>query len=70
MSELQTQTLPLSEEGILHHSKLVFEEDELALDQGLSENVYQLLLCRNILELNCSLLHLVFDEVVHDLNVL
>ena len=70
MSELQTLTLPLSEEGILHHSKLVSKEDELSLDQGLGENVCQLLLCRNILNLNCSLLHYVPDEMVSNLNML
>jgi hypothetical protein len=70
MSELQPLTLPLGREGILHHSKLVSEKDELALDEGLGENLCQLLPCRNILELNCSLLHPVFDEVVPDLNVL
>jgi hypothetical protein len=70
MSELQTLTLPLSEEGILHHSKLVSEEDKLALDQWLAETFCQLLLCRNILELNYSLLHPVSNEVVPVLNVL
>jgi hypothetical protein len=70
MSELQTLTLSLSEEGILHHSKLVYEEDELSLDQELGENVFQMLLCRNILELNFSLMHTVSDEVVHNLNMI
>jgi hypothetical protein len=70
LSELQTLTLPLSEEGILHHSKLASEEDELALYQGLGEDVCQLLICRNILELDCSLQHHVPDEMVFDLNVL
>jgi hypothetical protein len=70
LSELQTLTLPLSKEGIIHHSKLVSEEDELSLYQGLGENVYQLLICRNILELDYSLQHPVSDEVVSNLNVL
>jgi hypothetical protein len=47
-SELQTLTLPLNEEGIFHHSKLVFEPDEFAFDQRLGEDVCPLLLCRNI----------------------
>jgi hypothetical protein len=42
-------TLPLSEEGVLHHPQLVPEEDKLAFHQGLCEDVYNLLTCRYIL---------------------
>jgi hypothetical protein len=70
LSKLQTLTLPLSEEGIFHHCKLVSEEYELAFYQGLGEDVCQLLICRNILELDCSLQHPVLDEMVSDLDVL
>jgi hypothetical protein len=70
LSELQTLTLPLSKEGILHHSKFVSEKDELALHQGLGESVCQLLICRNILEFDCSLQHHVPNEMVSDLDVL
>jgi hypothetical protein len=45
LSELQTLTLPLSEEGIFHHSKIVSKEDELALHQGLGAYVCELLIC-------------------------
>jgi hypothetical protein len=56
--KLQTSTLPLSEEGILHHSKFVSEENKLPFDQGFGQNVCNLLICGDILKLNCSLLDL------------
>lgn len=70
VTPLQKFTLPLSEEGILHHSKLVFEEHKLPFHQGFGENVYNLLIYGNILKLNYSLLDHVFDEVIPNLNML
>jgi hypothetical protein len=66
---LQTSTLPLSEEDILHHSKFISKEDKLALYQGFGENVCNLLICGDVLELDCALLNLVSDEVIPDLNM-
>jgi hypothetical protein len=67
---LQKSTLPLSEEGILQHSKFVPEEYRLPFNQGFGQNVCNLLICGNILKLNCSLLYPVSDEVIHDLNMI
>jgi hypothetical protein len=70
LSELQKLTLPLRKEGIFHHSNIVYEKDELSLHQGFGKNVFQLLICRNILDLDCSLQHPLSDEMVYDLDVL
>jgi hypothetical protein len=67
---LQTSTLPLVEEGILRHSKFVPKEHKLSFKQGFGHNVCNLLIYGNILNLNCSLLDHVSDEVIHDLNKL
>jgi hypothetical protein len=67
---LQTSTLPLSEEGILHHSKFVPEEHKLPFNQGFGQNICNLLICGNILKLDCSLLDPISDEVIYDLNML
>ena len=45
-------TLPPSEEGVSHHPQLDPKEHELAFCQGLGENVYNLLICGNVLELH------------------
>ena len=50
----QTSTLPLSERGIRHHTKLVSEVLELRLRQGLSENIRGLLVSRYIPKTNSS----------------
>ena len=68
--ELQTSTLLFSEEGVLHLSKFVSEENKLPFNQGFGQNVCNLLICGNILELDCSLLDPVLDEVIYDLNML
>jgi len=44
-SQATILTLPLSEEGVLHHPQLVLEEDELAFHQSLCEDVCDLLIC-------------------------
>jgi hypothetical protein len=66
----KTSTLPLSEGDILHHTKLVPEVFKLHLRQRFGENVCNLLICGYVLELHCSLLYHVSDEVVFDLNML
>jgi hypothetical protein len=63
-SMLPTSTLPLSKEGILHHSKFVPEEHKLPFNQGFGQNIYNLLICGNILKLHCSLLDPISDEVI------
>jgi hypothetical protein len=40
----------------------------LAPWQGLGENICNLIICRNVLQLNCPSLNPVTDEVVPDLN--
>jgi hypothetical protein len=65
-----TLTFPLIEGGILNHSKSVLEVYKLRPGKRLSENVNNLLVCRNVLELHCSLLYHVTDVVVLDLDVL
>jgi hypothetical protein len=67
---LQTSILPLSEEGILHHFKFVPEEHKLLFNQGLGQNICNLLICGNILKLDCSLMDPVSNEVIPYLNML
>ena len=68
--DAETSTLPLSEGDILHHAKLVSEVFKLHSRQRLGENVRNLLISRYIMELHCSLLHHVSDEVIFDLNMI
>jgi hypothetical protein len=49
---------------------LSLKKEKFALHQGLGENVCQLLICRNILELDCSPQHPIIDEMIYDLDVL
>ena len=65
----QTSTLPLSERGILHHTKLVSEVLELRLRQWLSQHIHGLLVSRFIPKANSSPLHHVTDIVVPHLHV-
>ena len=66
----ETSTLPLSEGDILNYSKLVSEVYKLHYGRCLSENVNNLLVHLYVLELHCSSLHHVSDEVIFDLHVL
>ena len=50
----QTSTLPLSERGILHQTKLVSKVLELRLSRGLSEKIYGLLVSWYIPKTNIS----------------
>jgi hypothetical protein len=71
LSELYFSTLPLSEEGIMHQSKYVFECFKLPFCQGLGQNINYLLICGNILELHYySLLNPISYEVIYDLYML
>ena len=45
------------------------EHIELPLCQELSQYIYNLLICRNVLKNHCSLLDPVSDEVVPDINM-
>jgi hypothetical protein len=67
---LQTSTLPLSEEGIFHHSKFILEEYKLLFKQGFGQDIYNLLIYGNILKLDYSLLDPVSDEMIYDINML
>jgi hypothetical protein len=69
-SMLQTSTLPLREESIMHHSKFVPEEQKLSFNQGFSQNIYNMLIYGNILKLDFSLLDHVPYEVIPNLNIL
>jgi hypothetical protein len=69
-SVLPTSTLPLSEEGILHHSQFVPEEYKLPFIQGFGQNVCNFLSHGNILKLNYTLLDTISDEVIPNLNIL
>jgi hypothetical protein len=68
--DVETSILPLREGDILHHAKLVSEVFKLRSRQRLGENVCNLLICGYVLELHCSLLQHVSDEVIFDLNEL
>jgi hypothetical protein len=69
-SKLQTSKLSLSEEGILHQSKFVYEENKLLFHQGFGHNVSNLLLFGDIMDFDCSLLYPISDEVIFDLKML
>ena len=62
--------LPLTEECVLNHSQLVFEEDKLASPQRLRQHVCYLLISGNVLKHHCPSLNIVLDEMIPDLNVL
>ena len=62
-------TLPRIEEGVFHHSQLIFEVDMLPSTQSLFENVSHLLFSRYVLQLNSSPLNIISDEVIYDLSV-
>jgi len=66
----EKSTVPLSEGYILHHAKLVSELFKLLLRQRLGENVCNLLIYGYVLELHCSLLYHVSDEMIFDINLL
>ena len=66
----ETSTLPLSEGDILHHTKLVSKVYKLRPRQRLGENLHNLLICGFVLELYCSLMYHVSNEMMFDLNVL
>jgi hypothetical protein len=70
MPNVDTSTLSLSEGDILHHAKLVSDVYKLLPRQRLGENVHNLLIYGYVLELYCSLLYHVSDEVISNLNVL
>jgi hypothetical protein len=63
-------TLPLSKEGIMHHSKSVSEEYKLPFLQGFGQNIYNLLICGNILKLHFSLMDLIPNEAVSNIYML
>jgi hypothetical protein len=62
-------TLPVTKEGVTHHSQLISEVNKLVFSQTLYENVFYLLLCGYVLKLNYSSLNIFSDEMVFDLNV-
>jgi hypothetical protein len=68
--DVETSMLPLNVRGIMHQDKLVSEVYKLYPRQRLGENVRNLLICGYVLEIYCSFLHHVLDEVIIDLNVL
>jgi hypothetical protein len=69
MPDVETPTLPLNEGDILHHAKLVSKVYKLLPRQRFGENVHNFIICGYVLELYCSLLYHVSDEVIFDLNV-
>ena len=54
----------------LENTKLLPEVLKLHPSQWLHQYISYLFLCRNILELHCSSLHLILDIVIFDLNML
>jgi hypothetical protein len=66
----KTLTLSLNEGDILHHTKIVLKVFKLLLRHRFGENVCNLLIWGYVLELHCSLLYHVSDEVVFDINML
>jgi hypothetical protein len=66
----QNSTLPLAEESVLHHSHLVSEVDKISPWKILCENVFNFLINRYVLKMNCSSLNPITYEVVFDLYVI
>ena len=63
-------TLPLTEESVSHQANLVSEVDMFAPWHVLRENIFNLIISRNILKLYCPLLNPIYDEVVSNLYML
>jgi hypothetical protein len=70
LPDVEISTPPISKGDILHHAKLVSEVFKLLSRQRLGENVFNLPICGYVVELHCSLLHHVSDDVIFDLNML
>ena len=71
MSEwLWDSSLSLGGNLDLENTKLLPEVHELHSSQWLRQYISYMFLCRNILELHCSLLHHILDIVILDLNML
>ena len=66
----QWSSISLLEEGILHHTKPLFEVCKLHSGQGLGEYVSNLLIGGDVLELHCSLLNYVSNVVIFQVNML
>jgi hypothetical protein len=69
LTKLQPSTLPLSERGILYHSKFIMELLKLQLGKGLGENIYNLLICRKVLHQYFFPLHHILNVMKIDLNM-
>jgi hypothetical protein len=66
----QASTLPLSEGGIICHAKLVPEGYELFPRQRLGQDIYYLLIYKNVLKSCSSSLDCISNEVISHLDVL
>ena len=67
--KLQTSTLPLSEGGILYHTKFVMEVLELRPGKGSGKNINNPLICKKVLHQYFIHVHHVLYVMVLDLNV-
>ena len=71
MSELiMDSSLPLGGNLNLENTKLLHEVLKLHSGQCISQHISYLIVCCNVLELQCSSLHHISDIVELDLNVL
>jgi hypothetical protein len=66
LRKLQTSKLPLSEGGILFHSKSVMKVLELCPGKVFSKNICNFLICRKVLHQYCLPLHHVSDEILRE----
>jgi hypothetical protein len=64
------KSLPLSREVLSDYTKIFLEVLKLHTRQRLSQHIYNLLICANILELYNPLLYHVMNVLIHDLYVL
>jgi hypothetical protein len=67
---VSSTSLPLSREVLLDYTNLVSKVLKLHMRERLSQHIYNLLICANILELYSSLMHHVTNLVIPDLYVI
>ena len=63
-------SIPLKEGYVLFYSKYSMKVFKLHPGKRLGVNIYSLVICRNILELDCTFLHHIMYEVILSLYML
>jgi hypothetical protein len=66
----RTINTPSQRGRLLYHANLASEVYKFCLRQRLGENVHNFIICGYVLEIYCSLLYHVLDEVTFDISML